>query len=120
MVLLNPYPGEGISGILSFPKLNVIAWQEFELSYYDLTVHYDSHCATKTSFCVVVSLESFLHGSKRNDFLNRSIRPMGGFLAGHDTLGQSGPGINGNERALYNSQMLRIEASLLDSDDYYT
>ena len=34
----SPIP-KGIS-----PKVNIIAWLEFKFTYYDVAVHYNSHC----------------------------------------------------------------------------
>ena len=65
-------------------------------------------------FGVVISF--FAHGSiEYKWFLNRSIWPIDRKLTWISTLGQSGPGSNGNKSVLHISEISRNESSPLDS-----
>ena len=75
VILSNPllessYLSKGIS-----PKVNVLAWQEFELAYYDVAVLHVSHNAAKTPSLFVLDSNKQLDKYPNAQILNGTFKP---------------------------------------------
>ena len=68
---------------------------------------------TNTNNFICTQLSGFKNRFKYSKWLNSSIWPIDGSLTGTTTLGQSGPGSNGNEGVLHIPQTPRLELHYL-------
>ena len=66
MVLFNPWEDKGIHTIPKgiCPKVNVVARLEYELAYYDSTVHRFNHYTTRTNNFQIDQLDSWMGTSQ--------------------------------------------------------